>query len=122
MSKIVHFEIPVDDPPRAIAFYRDALGWDISGYGDEQYWLVQAGAADEPGADGALIARGDLHRSPVLIAGVGDIDATLGRVRAAGGEVVSDRAAVPGVGWAAYVRDPEGNVVGLFQPDEHAGG
>ena len=121
MSKIVHFEIPVDDPPRAIAFYRDALGWDISGYGDEQYWLVRAGAPDEAGADGALIARGDLHRSPVLVAGVGDIDAVLARVRAAGGEVVSDRAAVPGVGWAAYVRDPEGNVVGLFQPDEDAG-
>lgn len=122
MSKIVHFEIPVDDPPRAIAFYRDALGWDISGYGDERYWMVQAGAADEPGADGALIERSDLHRSPVLIAGVGDIDATLERVRAAGGEVVSDRAAVPGVGWAAYVRDPEGNIVGVFQPDESAGG
>jgi predicted enzyme related to lactoylglutathione lyase len=121
MPKIIHFEIPVDDPARASAFYSGALGWEISGYGDEPYWLVRAGAPDEPGADGALIARGDLHRSPVLIAGVADVRAALDRVRAAGGEVVSEPAAVPGMGWAAYVRDTEGNVVGLFQPDESAG-
>ncbi len=121
MSKIIHFEIPVDDPARASAFYSSVLGWEISGYGDEPYWLVRAGAPDEPGADGALIARGDLHSSPVLIAGVADVRAILEQVRAAGGEVVSDAAAVPGMGWAAYVRDTEGNVVGLFQPDENAG-
>lgn len=30
MTKIVHFEIPADDPQRASTFYRDALGWEIS--------------------------------------------------------------------------------------------
>lgn len=53
MAKIVHFEIPVDDPDRASAFYRAAFDWEISGFGDEPYWLVRAGAEDEPGADGA---------------------------------------------------------------------
>jgi len=38
MSKIVHFEIPVDDPDRASAFYHDVLGWEISGFGKEPYW------------------------------------------------------------------------------------
>jgi hypothetical protein len=42
MSKVVHFEIPIDDPDRAAGFYRDALGWDISRFGDEPYWLVRA--------------------------------------------------------------------------------
>ena len=121
VSKIVHFEIPVDDAARATAFYRDVLGWEISGFGDQPYWLVRGGADDEPGANGALIGRGDLHRSPVLIAGVGDIDAALARVAAHGGQVLQGRLPVAGVGWSAYVADSEGNTIGLFQDDPSAG-
>jgi catechol 2,3-dioxygenase-like lactoylglutathione lyase family enzyme len=44
MSKVVRFEIPVDDPDRAAGFYRDALGWEISRFGGEPYWLVRARA------------------------------------------------------------------------------
>jgi predicted enzyme related to lactoylglutathione lyase len=120
MPKVIHFEIPVDDHERAAAFYRDALGWEIRGLPGLPYWLVQAGEADEPGADGALIARGDVHRTPVLVVGVDSVIDAGERVVAAGGRVVQDRAAVPGVGWSMYVEDPEGNIVGLFQSDESA--
>lgn len=87
MAKTVHFEIPADDPQRASMLYHDALGWEISRFGDEPYWLVRAGADDEPGANGALIAREDLHRNPVVIAGVEDIDDVLSRVESCGGKV-----------------------------------
>ncbi len=121
MPKIVHFEIPADDPQRASAFYRDALGWEISRFGDEPYWLVRAGEDDEPGANGALVARGDLHRAPVLIAGVTDLDEVLRRVESCGGKVVQGKLPVPGIGWSAYALDPEGNTIGLFQPDTGEG-
>lgn len=121
MAKVVHFEIPVDDAPRASAFYAAALGWDISGWGDVPYWLVKAGPDEEPGADGALIARGDVHRSPVLVVGVDDLDESITRITTAGGTIVQGRLPVPGVGWSAYFTDTEGNVVGLFQPDDTAG-
>jgi hypothetical protein len=120
VAKIVHFEIPVDHAERAAAFYRDALGWEISGFGGQPYWLVRAGADDEPGANGALIARGDVHRSPVVIAGVDDIDAALRRVESSGGTVLQGKMPVPGVGWSAYVRDTEGNTIGLFRDDANA--
>jgi len=42
MSKVVHFEIPNDAPDRAAGFYRDALGWEISHFGDEPYWLARS--------------------------------------------------------------------------------
>jgi predicted enzyme related to lactoylglutathione lyase len=29
---------------------------------------------------------------------------------------------VPGVGWSAYILDPEGNTIGLFQADTNAPG
>ncbi len=120
MPKIVHFEIPADDPQRAGAFYHDVLGWEITRFGGEPYWLARAGADDEPGANGALVSRGDLHRSPVLIAGVADIDDVLRRVESCGGKVAQGKLPVPGMGWSAYVTDPEGNTIGLFQPDPGA--
>jgi len=120
MSKIVHFEIPVDEPARAVEFYRDALGWEISSFGDEPYWLVRAGEDDEPGANGALIGRGDLHQSPILIVGVENIEAALLRIESSGGKVLQGKLPVPGVGWSAYVADSEGNTIGLFQDDATA--
>ena len=96
--------------------YREAFGWDIAGFGDEPYWLVTAGAADEPGADGALIGRGEVHRSPVVVVGVDDIDRVLDRVPQLGAEVIQGKLDIPGVGWSAYIRDTEGNTIGIFQP------
>jgi predicted enzyme related to lactoylglutathione lyase len=120
MPKIVHFEIPVDDPQRAAAFYRDALGWEITRFGEEPYWLVRAGTDEEPGADGALVSREELHQSPVVIAGVADIDDALSRVQKCGGQTIQGKLPIPGMGWSAYIRDPEGNTIGFFQPDMNA--
>ena len=120
MSKVVHFEIPMDDPDRAAGFYHDALGWEISRFGAEPYWLVRAGGDKEPGANGALVSRSDLHHSPVLTIGVDDIDDALSRVQRYGGKVAQGKLPVPGMGWSAYVLDSEGNTIGLFQPDTSA--
>ncbi len=29
MSRVVHFEIPTDNPERAAGFYREVFGWQI---------------------------------------------------------------------------------------------
>jgi predicted enzyme related to lactoylglutathione lyase len=115
MAKVVHFEIPVDDPERASAFYREALGWEISRYGEEPYWMVQAGPEDDYGADGALIDRGEIHQSPVLILGVDSIDDAISDVQQAGAEILQGRVEIPEVGWSAYFVDSEGNTIGLFE-------
>ncbi len=120
MPKIVHFESPVDDPQRAAGFYRDTLGWAVSRFGEEPYWLVRAGDEEEPGANGALVSREELHQNPVLIAGVADIDDVLSRARKCGGQVAQGKLPIPGMGWSAYLRDTEGNTIGLFQPEPHA--
>jgi uncharacterized protein len=116
MAKVVHFEIPVDDHERATRFYTHVFGWEVQGWGDLPYWLVTAGGEDEPGADGALIARGDVHATPVLVVGVASLDETLSAARAAGAEILQDPLDIPGVGSSAYLRDPEGNTIGVFQP------
>lgn len=121
MAKVVHFEIPVDDPDRAVGFYGEVLGWRMDRWGEEPYWVVTAGEEGEMGANGALIARGDLHRVPVVVAGVADLDATLAAAVARGGTVAQGKLPIPGVGWSAYLTDTEGNVLGLFQADGQAG-
>ena len=43
MDEVVHFEIPADNPERAVSFYRGVLGWEASQFGDVPYWLIRAG-------------------------------------------------------------------------------
>lgn len=122
MSKVVHFEIPIDDPERASAFYGEAFGWEISGFGEMAYWLARAGDASESGADGALIARGGLHEAPVLVVAVEDIDEALNRIERLSGTILQGKHPIPTVGWSAYIRDSEGNTIGIFQSDPNAAG
>ena len=44
MPRVIHFEIPADDPQRAVKFYREAFGWEISTWGGPgEYWLATTG-------------------------------------------------------------------------------
>ena len=52
---------------------------------------------------------------PVITIDVDDIDAALEKIEALGGATVSARQEVGTMGWAAYFRDTEGNIVGLWQ-------
>jgi predicted enzyme related to lactoylglutathione lyase len=40
----------------------------------------------------------------------------------AGGKIVTEKTAIPSVGYSAYVKDTEGNIFGLFQGDPKAKG
>ena len=125
MPKVVHFELPFDDAARANKFYADVFGWESSKFegGPEEYYLQQTGGDDEPyGIGGALIERAAaLNRGGTLVVlGVDDLDAYIGKVTAAGCEIVTPRTPIPGVGYFANFRDTESNVVGMFQDDSGA--
>ena len=124
MPKVVHFEMPFDDAERANKFYADVFGWQSSKWdGPEEYYLQQTGAeAESYGIGGALIARRSALNGggTLVVIGVDDLDAYIGRVAAAGCEIVTPRTAIPGVGWFANFRDTESNVVGMFQDGSDA--
>ena len=121
-SRLVHFEITADDPDRAAAFYKKAFGWEFADYGGPfKYLLATTGPKDKPGIDGAIMRRSDEYRQAVInTIGVDDFDASEKAVKDAGGKVLQDKHAVPGVGWFAYCRDTEGNVFGIFKDDPQA--
>jgi len=121
MSRIVHFEIPADDPERAIKFYEKVFDWQIEKWdGPIEYWLIMTGEEDKPGIDGGLARREDPTTGVENTIDVKDLDASLANVKTNGGKVIRPRIAVPGVGWMAYIKDTEGNVFGLMESDLEA--
>lgn len=120
MSRPVHFELPVEDADRAAAFYEKVFSWDIQKWEGAPYWLVTSGPDSEPGINGALGQKSDEFAEPTFVIGVEDIDAAVKSVTEAGASIVHEKMPIPGVGYAAYFTDTEGNRVGLFQDDESA--
>ena len=130
MSQIVYFTIQADDTERAGTFYKEMFGWHIEKWGgswggSEDYWLINTGTEDEPGLPGTLMKRPAPVESPWLngfMCGIETvaIDDDLEAVVAHGGELVSPKITIEGVGWVAYCRDTEGNFFELRQMDESA--
>ena len=126
--------LAVDDHEKAIAFYRDALGFevrnDVSAYGMRWTTLgspAQPGVSvvlEPPAADPGispsdreaiadLLAKGLLGR---LVLATADVDAAFERAQATGAEVVQEPTDQPyGVRECAF-RDPAGNLIRISQP------
>jgi uncharacterized protein len=120
-GRVVHFEIPFDDRERASAFYSEAFGWTLRSMPEMGYVLVSTGPSDdgppsEPGfINGGMLARQAPVTSTLVTVDVEDIEATLAEVERLGGTAVRGKAAVGDMGFAAYITDTEGNLVGLWQ-------
>jgi uncharacterized protein len=115
VHRVVHFEIPIDEPDRAGPFYRDTFGWTVTPFGDAGYWTLTTGEPPGVGAEGALTAREGAPEGVLIYVGVDDITSTLAKVTEAGGKVEREREEIPGIGFWALFRDPEGNLLGLFE-------
>jgi predicted enzyme related to lactoylglutathione lyase len=123
MSRVIHFEIPAQDPGKIAAFYREVFGWEITKWegGGQPYWLVKTGEDGTPGIDGGLFTPSGLRTGVINTIDVQDIDALLNKVKANGGQIIMEKGAIPGVGWLAYCKDVEGTIFGMMQADPAAG-
>ncbi len=127
MGRVIHFEIHADDTARAANFYRELFGWRVEKWdGPVEYWMVFTGPDGTPGINGGLMRRmhplagNDGVIGYVCTVDVDDLDKSVARGVGLGGSVAMPRFAVAGVGWMAYLKDPEGNVFGLMQMDHSA--
>ncbi len=112
---ILHFEINTRNADRAKKFYTKVFGWkykdsDIPGI---EYYLIDGvtpGGAINPLEEDAKV------KAPTVYFGTDDIDATLEKIRDAGG-TGEEKQPIPGQGWFAPCTDPDGNSFPLFQND-----
>ncbi len=129
MSRPVHFEIHADDPERAAKFYQQVFGWNITKWsGPIEYWIIVTGPDSAPGINGGMLRRNGAAPAEmaavnayVCTIGVADVDDVVNRIPSAGGQIAVPKMPVPGIGWLAYGKDPEGNIFGILQPEPAAG-
>ena len=119
---VVHFEIPADDVERGQSFYRECFGWKVHAVPGMGYTLFHTAPTDLQGMvqttgaiNGGMLARQDPIQSLLITVQVTDLAASLELVQRNGGTVVRGKQEVPGVGYTAYIKDSEGNTLGLIQ-------
>lgn len=120
-GRVVHFEIPYEDGDRARAFYRDVFDWELISMPEMGYTLVNSGPSNEQGPteagyiNGGMMEREGPFTAPNVVLDVDNIEDALAAVTAAGGTPVVERQAVGEMGFSAYFRDTEGNLLGLWE-------
>jgi len=134
MDLIIHSSfLPADDPEKSLAFYRDALGFEVRGdvghgamrwitvgpAGQPQTSIVLHPPAVDPGLTdderrtiAELMAKGTYA---MVVLGSTNVDEAFDRIQAAGAEVVQEPTGQPyGIRDCAF-RDPAGNTVRINQ-------
>jgi uncharacterized protein len=126
MNPVVHFEMPYDDRARMARFYETAFGWKTQALGEEMGNYVTAATTEtgpagpvQPGAiNGGFFARkADWPAQvPSVVIAVDDIRVAMRQVALAGGNVLGEPMAIPGIGQYVSFMDTENNRVSMLQP------
>lgn len=126
MDPVIHFEMPYADAARMADFYGAAFGWQTQALGPAMGNYVVAttcevanGRPTRPGTiNGGFFeqpAAGPALQPSVVIA-VENLQASMAKVRSAGGTVIGEPVDIPGVGAYVSFIDTEGNRVSMLQP------
>ena len=125
-ATIRHFEIPARDFDRASRFYREVFGWSIEPepWDGPPYAVLRTSSERSPsaaparlGIDGGLTTAEGPGDQPLLVVHVEEatLEQALERIAAAGGTVDLPPTQIADFGRFARFRDPEGNLLGLWQ-------
>jgi predicted enzyme related to lactoylglutathione lyase len=120
-NRVVHFEIPYDDGDRARAFYGGVFGWQLMPMEGMEYTIVGTGPTGDQGPseagfiNGGMLKRQDDFTHPDVVIDVANLEEALAAVTEHGGTTVVERTPVGEMGFTAYFKDTEGNLVGLWE-------
>ena len=111
MARPCYIELPAADLATAKAFYARAFGWSLSDFGPS-YAATTTGDVDV----GLQGDPSEAPAAPLPVILVGNLEAALAAVTAAGGVVLRPIFAFPG-GRRFQFRDPHGNELAVMQAD-----
>jgi predicted enzyme related to lactoylglutathione lyase len=114
-NRVVHFEIPANDPTSLVKFYSDLFGWkaEKAALPGPEYWMVHTG--EGAGISGAIMQRQDPRQPIVNYVDVPSIDEAIATATRLGGSVALPKQSIPGMGSYAAIVDPQGNICGLWE-------
>lgn len=114
-QRIIHFEIPANEPEKLTQFYAGVFGWTFekANVPGPEYWLVRTG--EGPGIDGGIMQRQHPQQPWTNYVGVPSIEAAIAEATKRGATVALPKTAIPGMGAYAAIVDPQGNIVGLWE-------
>jgi predicted enzyme related to lactoylglutathione lyase len=110
MAAVEHFEIPADDMARASAFYSAVFGFHYEPWGEDAGMII---TGSDDGINGDIHQRADVPH-PTIVITVDSIEETVAQVEAHGGSAMGGIQMLNERDRWAYVRDSEGNAIGLF--------
>jgi predicted enzyme related to lactoylglutathione lyase len=114
-----HVELLTGDRERAKRFYGAVFGWGLDDIPGADYTMITTSENGiRAGLGGLAEATGFGSPKPngtVAYIRPDDFDTTLAAIERAGGEILIPKTDVMGYGWFAHFRDPDGNVVGLWE-------
>jgi hypothetical protein len=120
-GEIVHYEIPAKNPIKLRRFYSDVLGWKFkASMPGMKYMVISTNVASKL-PSGGMYKKSAPKQSPTAYVAVKNIDVSTKRLQKSGGKILVGKQAIPNMGWSVVARDPEGNMLGLFQSDMKAG-
>jgi uncharacterized protein len=109
---VVHFEIGCRDKAATARFYEDLFGWTTQEMGPAARMIA---TGSESGIAGHITSLGhEPHNYTIFYVDVEDVEAALKKAESLGGRTLVPAVPVP-TGRFAWVADPEGNTVGLFE-------
>jgi uncharacterized protein len=111
-APVVHFEIGARDGAALSAFYAKLFGWDLQPYGPAT--MIDTGS--QQGIHGHISQLGhEPHNYCIVYTQVDDLAAYISNAEQTGGQLVIPATEVPGMGHFAWLKDPEGNLFGLWK-------
>ncbi len=106
---IDYIEFSVTDMDASKRFYEEAFGWQFNDYGPDYAGIQKPGGE----AGGFRLEPEVAPGGPLVILYSNGLDATLDRVRAAGGRITAEPFAFPG-GRRFHFLDPSGNELAVW--------
>ena len=108
---VVHFEIGCRDRAKTTEFYGALFDWNMQEVGPAA--MIATGA--DTGIQGHITSLGhEPHNYTIFYVQVDDAEAYLKKAESLGGKTLVPPVPIP-TGTFAWMADPEGNVVGLFE-------
>jgi len=111
-NPVVHFEIAGKDGDKIKKFYSDLFGWEVNSENPMNYGMVDTKAG---GINGGIFKAPEDVPFLTFYVRVDNIQEALDKAEKLGGKTVVPPQDIPGIGSSAFMKDIDGNIVGLFR-------